>query len=277
MKIKHFVLTVACLLIALIANAQTKITIDSIEYDVSGPEAVVLKVNQKRDTVVIPESIEVDGYTLKVTTIGSYAMQSVPAKRVVALCIKRLNNFAFYNASYIKDVKFRDLETIGNEAFSWCTSLSNIDFGNKLQSIGDYLFGTHSGSMGYGIKYLVFPATLNQMGKDPFSGIYLYMEKVFRTIIYLGRNFGAESLYIDILPKKLQDSVKVYRGRDLVNVKDSQAVVYTGKTPRLSVSYTLPTYFQVIDSGFKTPVISFRPTHITSELIICSRCFRKYI
>ena len=85
MKIKHFVLTVACLLIALIANAQTKITIDSIEYDVSGPEAVVLKVNQKRDTVVIPESIEVDGYTLKVTTIGSYAMQSVPAKRVVAL------------------------------------------------------------------------------------------------------------------------------------------------------------------------------------------------
>lgn len=250
MKIKHFVLTVACLLIALIANAQTKITIDSIEYDVSGPEAVVLKVNQKRDTVVIPESIEVDGYTLKVTTIGSYAMQSVPAKRVVALCIKRLNNLAFYNASYIKDVKFRDLETIGNEAFSWCTSLSNIDFGNKLQSIGDYLFGTHSGSMGYGIKYLVFPATLNQMGKDPFSGIYLYMEKVFRTIIYLGRNFGAESLYIDNLPKKLQDSVKVYRGRDLVNVKDSQAVVYTGKTPRLSVSYTLPTYFQVIDSGF---------------------------
>ena len=90
MKIKQFVLTFAGLLFAFIANAQTKITIDSIEYGVSGPEAVVLEVNQKRDTVVIPETIEVDGYTMKVTTIGSYAMQSVPAKRVVALSIKRL-------------------------------------------------------------------------------------------------------------------------------------------------------------------------------------------
>lgn len=250
MKIKQFVLTFAGLLFAFIANAQTKITIDSIEYGVSGPEAVVLEVNQKRDTVVIPETIEVDGYTMKVTTIGSYAMQNIPAKRVVALSIKRLNNFAFNQASYIKDVKFRDLETIGNEAFGWCTSLSNIDFGNKLQSIGDYLFGSRSSTMGYGIKYLVFPATLNQMGKDPFAGIYLYTKKVFRTIIYLGRNFGAESLYIGILPKELQDSVKVYSGRDLVNIKDSQTVAYTSKTPRISVSYTIPTYFQVIDSGF---------------------------
>lgn len=243
---KSFAFILIGLLISLVSSAQSIVTIDGIEYDVSGPEAIVKRVYSSPDTLVIPESIEVDGYTLKVTRINRINHDSPNTRTLIALGVKYLDDEAFYGCGYLENYKFRDLETVGNSAFNGCTNIRRIDFGQKLQSLGRYVF---TWSIGTKLEYIIFPATLNKVDNDAFSGLDWLTGRPLKVLIYLGRNFGYPS-YLKNTPQEERDKIiKAYSGRNLVTVSDEQEFTYTGEAPQIAADYVELPYFNIVDSG----------------------------
>ena len=71
------------------------------------------------DHIVIPSSVNYNGRTYRVTSIGESA---------------------FYNCSLTSIEIPNSVTSIGDHAVSYCSSLTSIEIGNSVTSIGDYAF-----------------------------------------------------------------------------------------------------------------------------------------
>ena len=78
--------------------------------------------------------------------------------------VEYVSKYAFRNCKSLAAISFENanLKTVGDYAFYYCTSLDSVIFGDKLTSLGSYVFD-HSG-----IRYLTLPATIQSMGSYIF-------------------------------------------------------------------------------------------------------------
>ena len=123
--IKHL-FTALLLLCATIAFAE-EVTIDGIKYDVvtKAKVATVISGGSYSGDIVIPESVEHNGVTYNITSIGSSAFRYCTG----------LTSIEIPNS----------VTSIGDHAFYWCSGLTSITIPNSVTSIGYRAFYNCSG------------------------------------------------------------------------------------------------------------------------------------
>ena len=120
---KLFILLVISVL-PLLSRAQTKVEIDGLWYALSDTSPVAEVISSQGTTsysgkVVIPSSVTYNSTEFKVTSIAERA---------------------FYNCSLDTLIIREGVETIGNEAFRYNSSLRILTLPTSLRTIGDYAF-----------------------------------------------------------------------------------------------------------------------------------------
>ena len=123
--------------------------VNGICYDLIGSTARVTMDNVYHifyeGNVIIPEEIEYDSKTYKVTSIGDKAFYKC----------KRLTSITIPNS----------VTMIGEDAFYGCEGLTSITFPYSLGYIGDYAF-----SLCTGLTSITIPNSVTHIGHRAFAG-----------------------------------------------------------------------------------------------------------
>ncbi len=120
-----------------------KIEKDGIIYVIQNNEAIVTKYVGNETNVTIPSTIELNGKTYKVTTIGDKAFfycQSLTSITIPSN-VTTIEDDAFYYCKSLANIKIpSSVTTIGNGAFYNCTSLTSITIPSDVTTIGEDVF-----------------------------------------------------------------------------------------------------------------------------------------
>ena len=132
--------------------------------------------------VVIPESVEHQGTTYSVTSIGDWAFEDCFDLTSVTIpnSVTSIGDYAFCLCVYLTSVTIgNSVKSIGKEAFYWCYSLTSVTIPNSVTSIGELAFyncdGLTSVTIGNSVK------SIGEYAFDSCSGlqdIYCYAENV---------------------------------------------------------------------------------------------------
>lgn len=87
---------------------------------------------------------------------------------VIPDSVTSIGDYAFQNCTYLKNVEFGKVKTIGRTSFTGCGELEKLMLPDTLTSIGDYAF------MWSDATYISMPASLETMGERTFAGITFY-------------------------------------------------------------------------------------------------------
>ena len=129
-----------------------EVEIDGINYDLNA-EAKQATVIQKSSggysgEVVIPESVEHEGTSYSVTSIGHSAFQFCSGLTSVTIpnSVTSIGEYAFVACSGLTSVTIgNSVESIGKSAFNGCSGLTSVTIPNSVESIGYDAFNSCSG------------------------------------------------------------------------------------------------------------------------------------
>lgn len=146
------------------------VTIDGIEYNcyASSMTAEVSYIQDASGAVVIPATIEAEGNTYQVTSIGNQAFHSKESLTSVKLPegLTTIGEMAFFWCKNLKRIELpKGLTTIGEGAFQSCDSLTNIEIPESVVFIGKRAFeGCRS------LKSIKIPHGVTSIEKETFFG-----------------------------------------------------------------------------------------------------------
>lgn len=150
------------------SNAQYKVT----GSDKTGAALEYVKpLSNTYKSVVIPATVQVDGVTCKVTSIGKGAFKNNTklTKITIGSNIKTIGADAFYGCKKLKTVTMgKNVTTIGNRAFLKCTALTKITIPAKVTKIGKQAFYGCKKLAGITIK--TTKLTKKNIGSKAFTG-----------------------------------------------------------------------------------------------------------
>ena len=113
--------------------------------DKKGLVSFVKPINTKKSSVTIPDTINYQGITCRVTAIG---------------------NNAFKGNKYLAKLKIgKYVTTIGSSSFYGCVKLSGVTIGNNTVKIGNYAFAKCTA-----FSKLTIPSKVTTIGKQAFYG-----------------------------------------------------------------------------------------------------------
>lgn len=145
-------------------------TINGISYDVLSYDELrceVADVFTKADGAIkIPDTVEFDGRTFRVTSIGNQAFKDCSSLKSIQLPdgITYIGDQAFYNCGLLMSVSLpKGIWQIGDQAFYGCTILMDIQLPDKIRSIGD---GTFYGCRA--LQSIQLPEGVCYIGKEAF-------------------------------------------------------------------------------------------------------------
>ena len=99
--------------------------------------------NEYSGNVVIPESVEYNGYTYPITSIGMYAFYFCSGLTSITIpnSVTSIDNWAFHYCSGLTAVTIgNSVTSIGYCAFFNCSGLTSVTIPNSVTSIGDNAF-----------------------------------------------------------------------------------------------------------------------------------------
>lgn len=115
-----------------------------LNYKVIATLPAKLEVSSHSGTfrnITIPETIEFDGVSFKVTSIGYRAFYGYEKLRTVSMPgIEKIGKEAFYGCTYVKPADMSAVKSIGVKAFAKCSSMGPIELGGTLKTINAYAF-----------------------------------------------------------------------------------------------------------------------------------------
>ena len=125
-----------------------EVNIDGLWYEIVSKtnEAKVVKYKNNttyRGDIVIPQTVEYNGESYVVTTIGSEAFYycSLMTSIIIPNSVTVIDNMAFANCSGLKTLAIpNSVTTIGEKAFAWCNGLITVTIPNSVTSFGDNAF-----------------------------------------------------------------------------------------------------------------------------------------
>ena len=168
MRTRLFTLLLS-LLCTSIVHAQ-KFNVDGLNYEVTSSinnEVAVVSGDYITDPFVIPSTVSYDGVKYTVTSIGddAFCRSSFNFSSIVfPESLKSIGNTAFSGCSSLSSVTFSEgLTDIGIAAFSDCSSLSSVTFPESLINIGGDAFLNCSS-----LTSVVFPENLTSIGDYAF-------------------------------------------------------------------------------------------------------------
>ena len=175
MKTRRILLIVLAILLPLISNART-VVINEIYYDLTEESKSAEVVSPYyaegiyvtyRGTIIIPESISIDGVNYSVTSIGQYAfsrntnLTSVTIPNSVTL----IRDYAFYCTGLTSITIPNGVITIGNASFTGCTGLTSVIIPNSVTTIGASAFKDCTG-----LTSIIISNSVTTIGAGAFSG-----------------------------------------------------------------------------------------------------------
>ena len=154
----------------LMASAFTgEVVINRIKYyiDTEDKTAEVRKRIYSGD-VVIPETVEYDGVTCRVASIGDQAFNDCSELTSVTIpnSVTSIGYGVFSGCSSLTSVTIpNSVTSIERNTFQYCSSLTSITIGNSVTYIGDYAFYGCSG-----LTSIDIPNSVKNVGNDAFTG-----------------------------------------------------------------------------------------------------------
>ena len=118
---------------------------DGIYYNILSDSERTCEVrsNDYSGAIDIPASVEYDGNTYSVTSIGNYAFFNCDALTSINIpnSVTSIGDDAFYSCDALTSINIpNSVTSIGDDAFSYCDALTSINIGNSVTSIGDNAF-----------------------------------------------------------------------------------------------------------------------------------------
>ena len=167
-----------------------EVEIDGINYELVAKikEATVIS-GWYSGEVVIPESVEHEGTTYSVTSIGDEAFYECSGLTSVTIpnSVTSIGESAFYNCDALTSVTIPNSVTrIGDEAFAYCYGLTSVTIPNSVTRIEDYAFcgctrlisvnipnsvtsiGSYAFAYCYGLTSVTIPNSVTSIGYHAF-------------------------------------------------------------------------------------------------------------
>ena len=166
-RLKTLLLT-ATLLCSTAAFAET-VVFNGITYDVVTKAKVATVIQSETGysgNIVIPATIEHNGVTYNVTSIGSDAFYNCSGLTSIVIpnSITSIGSGAFYNCSGLTSVEIpNSVTSIGSSAFRDCSGLTSIEIPNSVTSIGSSAFYYCSG-----LTSIVIPNSVTSIREGTF-------------------------------------------------------------------------------------------------------------
>ena len=124
-----------------------EVEINGINYDLNAETKQATVIAKTSDyysgEVAIPESVEYNGTTYSVTSIGEnafYGCESLTSA-TIGNSVTSIGDYAFYYCPGLTSVTIgNSVTSIGDRAFWGCSGLASATIGNSVASIGNYAF-----------------------------------------------------------------------------------------------------------------------------------------
>ena len=121
----------------------TETEINGIKYKIiSSSECEVVQKEDYSGDIVIPETVDENGVTYTVSSIGVNAfLRSSITSVVIPKSVKKIGMYAFFECNNLTSVKLGDgVEEIGKSAFCQCYNLTSVKLGDGVKVICDDAF-----------------------------------------------------------------------------------------------------------------------------------------
>ena len=118
--------------------------------------------------IIIPKTVDYDGKTYSVTSIGDHAFYDCRGLTSVTIpnSVISIGNDAFCGCRGLTSVTIpNSVTSIGNDAFERCSGLTSVTIGNGVTSIGKFAFSGCSG-----LTSVIIPNSVTSIGNDAFYG-----------------------------------------------------------------------------------------------------------
>ena len=119
-------------------------------------------------SVTVPSTVNYNGITYAVTSIGDYAFYNCSALTSVTIgeSVTNIRYSAFADCSSLTSVTIGESVTnIGNSAFSSCSALTSVTIGESVTNIGNWAFNGCSS-----LTSITIPNSVTSIGNHAFSG-----------------------------------------------------------------------------------------------------------
>lgn len=230
-------------------------SISNLQYNSNLPEKLTLEIDyyiRPEDILMLPQTktkkakcirklsiksphyVEIDGiiYTKDMhrLIVGSAGLKHVEVPEGV----EKITDFAFYN-SEIESVKLPDsIKKICDEAFSTCHNLKEINFGNGVQQLGNYVFSWNEKLTkielppslqevgGYAfyksnIKSITLNEGLSNIVQGAFVGTHIEKLYIPGSVKHIGKGAISENTKEIIMPVFLEDILQGIRRTEKIN------------------------------------------------------------
>ncbi len=118
------------------------------------------------EDAVIGENITIDSTILKITSVydNAYRHNFTGTKVKFADTVENLGAGNFYSNKNITEADLNNLKYVGNDAFSNCSALAQVAFGNSLETIGSNAFSYCASFR----QEVILPDTMQKIGASAF-------------------------------------------------------------------------------------------------------------
>lgn len=130
-----------------------------------GTGATITSYSGSDFMIIVPESIEYNGYTFPIDAIGANVFQNNTNISSVILpnSIKQIGNYVFDGCNNLRTVSIPELTTsIGHYAFRGCNNISSIELPDNITYVGEGVFYES------GITAVTIPSRLNSIPNNAF-------------------------------------------------------------------------------------------------------------
>ena len=147
-----------------------EVEINGINYELitkAKIATVIAKTPKYSGDIVIPSTIENEGITYNVTSIGEKAFYSCDNLNTLDIpnSVTSIGNDAFGFCSGLKSINIpNSVTSIGENAFCWCKALTFVNIPNSVTSIRD---GAFYGCTG--LTTIDIPKSVTSIGKETFT------------------------------------------------------------------------------------------------------------